>query len=317
MPRFTGLGSGNRLSLGLGRLKGPPPPAQKARIQATGGTLSVVGSYNVHTFTTTGTFTVDFTGSTDKLVEVLVVGGGGGGGIDQGGGGGGSEITTSSWQVTSPSASYLATVGGGGATGAYGANSSITVISGTANPTNFGSPNALISRYGSRGGNRNTTPPNLGACGGGAAGRDPTVTNASVGWYLSRTGGGSAFQSAGGGAGLGGNGSNGTTSIPGDGAAGATNSIRTGAAQVYGAGGGGGGHRPAPLTVQYSNGGSSNTGGRGARGQWTLGCSGQTAGVAGSGSGGGGGLGDARAANCGAGTQGGSGIVVFRYIRNT
>ena len=43
---------------------------------ATGGTITTNGNYKVHSFTSSGTFTVTGTGT----VEYLVVGGGGGGG---------------------------------------------------------------------------------------------------------------------------------------------------------------------------------------------------------------------------------------------
>ena len=42
----------------------------------TGGTITTSGSYTIHTFTSSGTFTTGKSGN----VELLVVGGGGGGG---------------------------------------------------------------------------------------------------------------------------------------------------------------------------------------------------------------------------------------------
>lgn len=58
----------------------PPPPT----IDCTGGTITHVGGYKIHTFTVNGTLTVLYAG----VVELLMVGGGGGGGHDDGGGGG-------------------------------------------------------------------------------------------------------------------------------------------------------------------------------------------------------------------------------------
>ena len=82
-------------------------------IVASGGnstaTVTANGAtYKIHTFTSTGTFTVYGYG----LVEVLVVGGGGGGGFDVGGGGGaGGYVETSTFVNTG---AYTITIGSGG-----------------------------------------------------------------------------------------------------------------------------------------------------------------------------------------------------------
>ncbi len=55
-----------------------------------GGTISVVGLYRIHTFSTVGTST--FVPSASGFVELLVVAGGGGTGFDVGGGGGGGGV---------------------------------------------------------------------------------------------------------------------------------------------------------------------------------------------------------------------------------
>lgn len=80
---------------------------------ATGGTTTTVGSYTVHTFTSTDTFTV--TGS--RELEVFLVGGGGNGGNGVGGstagkGGNGAQVVTTS-MVFSTNA-YTIRVGSGG-----------------------------------------------------------------------------------------------------------------------------------------------------------------------------------------------------------
>lgn len=91
---------------------------------ATGGTVSTDGDYKVHTFTSSGTFTVTQVG-TDNTVEYLVVAGGGGGGSDRGGGGGAGGMR-SSYNSTGGGCSqegnlvvaaqgYTVTIGGGGA----------------------------------------------------------------------------------------------------------------------------------------------------------------------------------------------------------
>ena len=59
---------------------------------ATGGIISVIGSYKIHTFLTSGTFTPNKAGT----VDYLVVGAGGGGGANHGGGGGAGGFRTAS-----------------------------------------------------------------------------------------------------------------------------------------------------------------------------------------------------------------------------
>ena len=96
---------------------------------ATGGTITTVNTYKVHTFTSSGTLTVS--GGTISDVEYLVVAGGGGtcnnfsggspGGAGAGGyrcsvggetsGGGGSAET----KLSLPAGDYTVTVGAGGA----------------------------------------------------------------------------------------------------------------------------------------------------------------------------------------------------------
>ena len=84
-----------------------------------GGTTSTYSSggftYQIQTFTSTGTLTVANSG----VVDVLVVGGGGGGGGRIGGGGGGGQVIS----VTSyflNSGSYSVTVGAAGTAGPTG-----------------------------------------------------------------------------------------------------------------------------------------------------------------------------------------------------
>ena len=80
-------------------------------VAATGGTVTDVGGYRIHTFTVSGTFTVASGGN----VEILVVAGGGGGGQDTAGGGGaGGLIYYPSYTVIA-GAGMAVTVGNGGA----------------------------------------------------------------------------------------------------------------------------------------------------------------------------------------------------------
>jgi len=105
-------------------------------IRATGGTVTTDGDYKVHTFTTSGTLTLDV--GTDAtygdIVEYLVIAGGAGGGGELGGGGGaGGYLTGTSFNVTTQA--YSITVGAGGAgSGGYdspdiGASGSSSVFS--------------------------------------------------------------------------------------------------------------------------------------------------------------------------------------------
>jgi hypothetical protein len=57
------------------------------KITATGGTITYSGGMTIHTFTTSGTFTV-LTAPPSPTVEALLVAGGGAGGNFAGGGGG-------------------------------------------------------------------------------------------------------------------------------------------------------------------------------------------------------------------------------------
>ena len=93
-------------------------------ISATGGTVADVGGYRVHTFTTSGTFTVSAGGNADVLV---VAGGGSGGGA--GGGGGGANY-----------ANGTAGIGGGSArnSGANGQQSNSVPTDGGAGGANTG-----------------------------------------------------------------------------------------------------------------------------------------------------------------------------------
>ena len=93
-------------------------------VAATGGTITAGGGYQIHTFTSGGTFTV----SAGCSVEVLVVGGGGGGGSGNAGGGGAGGVRyNSSFAVTAQA--YGVVVGGGGAATTAGTASSFSTIS--------------------------------------------------------------------------------------------------------------------------------------------------------------------------------------------
>jgi len=263
-----------------------------ATCAATGGATSVVGNYCVHTFTSSGTFTL----SSAKSVEVLVVAGGGAGGTDRGGGGGAGGLVYNPSFAVAPG-TVTVTVGAGGikspvdsSKGGNGGNSvfgSLTAIGGGGG----GSENiAYGSSGGSGGGN---AYPGAGVPGTGTSGQG---NNGGIGldsYPTSRaTGGGGGAGSAGLGGGV----------VP-NGGYGRSYSIS--GTSVYYAGGGGGG--------------SANLGGGGpGAGAGGIGGGGNGGPTSGPGSdatpntGGGGGGGGSADSN-GRGGNGGSGIVIVRY----
>jgi len=261
---------------------------------ATGGTVTEVGIYKIHTFTSNNTFNVTNLG--DGLVDVLVVGGGGGGGRWAGAGGGGGGVQyDGSYSVIVDS--YSVIVGDGGSGGIDGVNSS------NGENSVFDTITAYGGGWGGGNGSGSDGHGGSGASSGGVGGNwGYTVQSATQGNV-----GGTASQSsnaygAGGGGGSGSTGSNGNSTSGGNGGAGVANSI-TGSSVDYGGGGGGG----VNDTTTTPGTGGVGGGGNGSRSNTT-----PTAGTANTGGGGGGGGG-----NAGAGPQnganGGSGVVIIRY----
>jgi len=121
-------------------------------VAATGGTITTDGDYKIHTFTSSGTFTVTDAGSptTSNSVDYLVVAGGGGSGSYFGAAGGAGGFRYSATTFTSPASSpahplrstsaipvsvqaYPITVGGGGSAapqspGTQGSSSTFSTI---------------------------------------------------------------------------------------------------------------------------------------------------------------------------------------------
>jgi len=264
---------------------------------AVGGVITTDGAYNVHTFTSNGTFVVYGT----ITVEVLVVAGGGsGGGADisafggsAGGGGAGGLIYNSSYVITA--GSYDIVVGSGGGLASFGS---------AGNSGSNSSFDTLIAVGGGGGGWKDTSGKN-----GGSGGGDPVGT-ASPGSGTAGQGydGGTSSASApnygsSGGGGASGIGGNGTDTVGGAGGNGTNYTIN--GSNVYYAGGGGGGvygdSVAGNATSGGGNGGSallSRDGGNG------------TDGLGGGGGGGGGNDADRN----GKGGKGGSGIVIIRYL---
>ena len=177
-------------------------------VDASGGTESTITvdgqDYRLHTFTSSGTFTVDSGG----FVDVLIVGGGGGaynvqsyssGGT--GGGGGGVVDTLGDIPVEVTAQSYTITVGAAGTSGAYtasnGGNSSafsITAGGGlrgtSANGGRSGTPQ---SNNGSNGSNYSNSSYDGHGCGGGAGG---AASPSFVEWNATSASGGPGLQSS-------------------------------------------------------------------------------------------------------------------------
>ena len=255
-----------------------------------GGTITNVSGYNVHTFTSAGTFVIP--AGLNINAELLVVAGGGGGGYRHAGGGGaGGLIYNASSTITGSQAVVIGAGGIGGYSdpinGANGGNSS------------FGSFTAI----GGGGGGTNNLPANSGGSGGGGS-------NGSLG------GAGTAGQgNAGGnqglsccnpfGAGGGGYSAAGESTLPtvgSVGGAGFTTSM-TGTSLSFAGGGGGGSN----LTTNYA--GGIGGGGLGANALNMTGGNGTPN------TGGGGGGGGANGSTSGIGGVGGSGIVIIKYAQ--
>lgn len=273
-------------------------------IGATGGTVTEVGNYRLHTFTTSGTvnFTVATLGnSPNTVVEYLVVAGGGAGGNDRtmgysgGGGGAGGFLTATSFTVAATS--YTVTVGAGGAVGP-----SATVGS-PGGDSVFGTITATGGGVGARGHNVAGGPGGSGGGGSGGSGGGAGGTSTASPNQGNNGGAGRApgFAGAGGGAGAVGEGNADKTNTGGVGLA---NSI-TGSS-VYYAGGGGAGTQTN--SADPNNAGGNGGGGTGGSRSEDIAA---TAGGVNLGGGGGGGEYNASVDTGGAG---GSGIVIIKYL---
>ncbi len=295
---------------------------------ATGGTVTTFGSYRIHRFNATanGPLVVVKGGN----MEVLVVGGGGGGGTNMGGGGGaGGVIINNSFPVAA--GSFTTTVGTGGAgapAGVCGAGCHPTVGASNGISSVFSSLTAIGGGRGGNGYNTQGLGNNLGnpgGSGGGANGYNndgiPQTGGAGTAGQGYRGGNqGVAYFSGGGGgaSGPGGDGNNAPHGGPG------IPSSILGTEYYFGGGGGGSGY-----SNQGGNGGKGGggggaigltLGGNGGINPGIAGTYGSTVAVAnvpggnaGANTGGGGGGGSHQYAT-NKGGDGGSGIIVVRYI---
>jgi hypothetical protein len=257
-------------------------------VNATGGAVTNVNGYTIHTFTSSDTFTVNLGGE----IEYLVVAGGGGGGASwEGGGGGAGGLMTGTVAISS--GSYTITRGAGGVGGRGSGASAMRV------PTN--GSNSSFSGFVALGGGvggQNTPAqyPTGGGSGGGGTHTRVTPGNATGSGQFGNTGGlgiaNTLVGAGGGGAGAVGQGP--TASKGGDGGVGK---------EIFGSyyAGGGGGARRSNAASTSGSGGSGGGGNGGTAGQ---------SGTANTGGGGGGGAGGTNSI----GGDGGSGIVIIRYL---
>lgn len=265
--------------------------------QASGGTITTYSSggtnYQVHTFTTSGTFQV-LAGA--KTVDVLLIAGGGAGGTNAGGGGGAGGFVSQT-AVTATVGAYSIVVGAGGANG--GADT---------NPSGSGN-NTTALTYTAIGGGGGINSNGKGGNGGSGGGSSVAQTGGSGTSGQGNKGGDGngndgAQRAAGGGGGAGAAGQNvQSDTMAGQGGNGLQSSIN--GTSTYYAGGGGGAAHQGGLIRSGGLGGGGNSG----LSNYT---SGGTAGQNGSanlGGGGGGGSGGGYV-----GGAGGSGIVIIRYI---
>lgn len=245
-------------------------------------------------------------------VEYLIVGGGGGGssGYCSGAGGAGGMLTGIT-TITSGTA-YSVTIGTGG-TGVPGGSTWTSSRGSSGGNSSF----ASLSAIGGGGGSGNSGPPGAnGGSGGGGASVNTSVGGSGTAGQ-GNPGGSNNSQSVshggGGGGGAGAPGGTGTSAVGGDGGAGLASSLS--GTSTYYAGGGGGG------TYYYQQGNSGNgpagvggTGGGGPGGRYSGGLQPGTNGTNNLGGGGGGGAGFDSPTQSWSGGNGGSGIVILRYL---
>ena len=274
-------------------------------VTASGGTITTSGDFKIHTFTSSGTFTVSDAGNSagSNTVDFLVIAGGGGGGGQLGGGGGAGGYresfpnpATGGLSVTAQG--YPITVGGGGNPGPQGH------AGGTGGVSTF---STITSAGGGFGGRGPSTGGDGGSGGGGyhaGAGGSGNTPPVSPPQGNDGGAGDAPTENSGGGGGAGGAGTDATVPKGGNGGNGATSSIN--ASPVTRAGGGGGG--------AFSPGGSVPGGTGGPGGGGNAGPAGNTPGSGGTTNSGGGGGGASYTSPGGAiGGAGGSGIVIIRY----
>lgn len=308
------------------------PEKNTSKTIASGGAITILGGYAIHTFFSSSNFILENSGPYSNGLEILIVGGGGGTGSYSGGAGGAEVVWIPSYKPGVGVYPVVVGVGGTGTTSQAWAD------------TRHGTQSSVFGEYARGGGggksSDDVTPPNNGTIatvgnGGGGSSRSAGYSG-TVGTFASasgiRYGGnrGGQLQS--------GNGStNQGPNYPGAGGAGAGQSISldsgatngsaggngvqnsiNGSALYWGGGGGGGTYYTGlgGAGGLGGGGGGSGGGGGGSGGASALnsGVSGSTSvgGNGGANTGGGGGAGRGELAAIGG--SGGSGIVIIRYL---
>lgn len=275
----------------------------KGLFTATGGTVTTVGAYKYHVFTSSGTLTTS--GSIDA--EYLIIAGGGGGGRDHGGGGGAGGVVSGVTTLTT--GTYSAIIGAGGASGYTGDDST------NGSNSSFG---ALTVAIGGGKGNYSAQPGTSGGSGGGAGGNNSTSASGGSGTAGQGFAGGNNNTSAGSEAGGGGGGAGGAGATPTSGSnTGGAGGIGTNAFSAWGAATNTGDNVGGTRYYAGGGGGGTNSGGTGGPGGAGGGGKGggPTSGEANPGAvntgGGAGGVGNGNALSR---VYGGSGIIIIRYL---
>jgi hypothetical protein len=131
---------------------------------ASGGVITTIDGYKIHTYTVSGTFTPSLTA--EGKVEVLVVGGGGGGSYAYAGaGGGGGAVVYGVLNIAKNTTPISVVVGNGGAVGSAGGTSYFSSLT-----ANGGNPASGGSGGASGSGNAGTNGTSKSGGGGGGAG---------------------------------------------------------------------------------------------------------------------------------------------------
>jgi len=294
---------------GVSALGTTPTKAPKAR---GGDIIQTDGTYWYHAFLSSGTFTP----ATGLSCDYLVVAGGGGGGGYVGHGGGGAGGLRSTVTATGGGGSLESALSLAGGTG-Y----TVTIGAGGAGTTNLGvnGSDSVFSTITSTGGGRGGNDSTVGGTGGSGGGSGFTRTSGGSGTANQGFAGGRGSTNAGGsaaGGGGGGAGAVGTAATDGQAGAGGAGVAISSFASVTGTGvsnfyaGGGGGGKNQTGATNPTPGGS---GGGGASGTYGGSGAAQT-GVSGTANTGGGGGGGTDSLSTYPGGNGGSGIVIIRYL---
>ena len=284
-----------------------------------GSSTQTFGSYKIHTFTSSGTFST----TADGTVDILIIGGGGGGGAaagncSNGGGGAGGLVYKANHSITSGVYSVVVGLGGNGAPGG-------TAISGTpgGNSSVFGF-SAIGGGSGGGGGGYNAGSGQSGGSGGGGShpfsgtvgtGTQPAQTNSGTQQFGNPGGVGNNSAPEWGGGGGGGSGAQGEAgSAPSGGRGGIGLIYDIQGTPFYYAGGGAGANCGNPFCTWVTGGlggGAPAWCGVGSRGGDGFG------GGGGGGGYGGGGRNPYAPPGANSGGRGGDGIVVIRYGNQT